>query len=314
MNQEVFTRAVDIFSALGVDDFRLTGGEPTGHPEFQSILKRLNEREIFPRLITNGIRLMQSRSPQSVLRRVSRCWISVYGISPQQHRFIGGAQGLPLEDILAFAGKQSQRGHWVGISAILADMSLTTLKGFVALARKHHVRFLRFLIAEPSGRALSSHLGLLHGADARDRAREIHEYLRSTAEEGLFDFLTLSNPFDLESRYPSGIASCLLWSRRLWAVSPEGDVYSCCFNIDDPMHRIANVLQERCIENISGVAMSGVHAARCKALDASFWETGSCVTCPISALSLTRSESTTPEAAFHGDRVYSLRGQRRSLV
>jgi MoaA/NifB/PqqE/SkfB family radical SAM enzyme len=139
MSLDVFRRIVESFSAQGINDFRLTGGEPTIHPNFKEMLEILTSKSITPRLITNGICLMQMRSPETVLNKVSRCWISSYGINLQQHRVIGGERSLPLTEIMDFAGRQTKAGYWVGVSALLTETSLDALKDFVELAKKREV-------------------------------------------------------------------------------------------------------------------------------------------------------------------------------
>lgn len=288
---DVFHRIIDFLSTQRANDIRLTGGEPTIHPDFQLMLNLLDSKGITPRLITNGIRLMQMRSPQSVLDKVSRCWISTYGITSQQHRAIGGERSQPLEDILDFAGRQTKAGHWVGVSALLTEFDSVALKDFTSLAERYGVRYLRFLFGEPSGRAISSQVAFAYGTLARAQAMTAVDYLRHTVADDAFDFLSINNPFDLDSAYESGQMSCMLSSRRMWSISPEGDVYSCCFNIYEPEHLVANVLSGDGVDALVNENMAKVYAPRCKALNINFWGPGRVTTtCPISALTLSRSK------------------------
>jgi MoaA/NifB/PqqE/SkfB family radical SAM enzyme len=287
MSLDVFRSIVDFLLVRGINDLRLTGGEPTVHPEFGMMLDLLNSKKIAPRLITNGVNLMQMRSPQSVLDRVSRCWISAYGISAQQHRAIGGERSRPLEDILGFAGQQAATGHWVGVSALLTEVSLNDLKAFFALAQEYGVRYLRFLFGEPSGRAVPSHVAFTCGASARDQAITVVDYLRHSVTNDAFKFLSINNPFDFNSTQELGCTSCMLGARRMWSISPEGNIYSCCFNIYDPAHFVTNALSDDGVDALNNNNMVNVYAPRCKGLNASFWGTNSgAVTCPISALTL----------------------------
>lgn len=287
MDLDVFCKIVDYFVMRGIGDFRLTGGEPTLHPEFSLILNLFHSKGIAPRLITNGISLMQIPEPQSVLDKVSKCWISTYGISPQQHRAIGGARCRSLEDILDFAGKQSAKGHWVGVSALLTGVNLLILKDFITLAQKHGVRYLRFLFAEPSGRAATNHVAFSYGADTRKHAMLVVDYLRHSIDDDAFKFLSINNPFGLESKHVSGEASCMLGTRRMWSISPEGNIYSCCFNIDNSEHIVTNILSNSCAEALSKKDIIDRYASQCKGLDEGYWA-ANCghVTCPISALTL----------------------------
>ena len=287
MSLDVFGRIVDFLSVQGIDDLRLTGGEPTFNPEFDLMLELLSSKGITPRLITNGIRLMQMRSPQSVLDKVSRCWISAYGISPQQHRAIGGERSRPLEDILDFAGQQTTAGRWVGVCVLLTEVSLDALKDFVALAKKYGVRYMRFLFGESSGRAVLSQVAFAYEACTHDQATKVVDYLRHSVADDAFDFLSLNNPFDLDSTHELGHTSCMLAARRMWSILPEGDIYSCCFNIYDPAHLVTNALSSDAVDALSYNDPANVYAPRCKGLNANFWGSGrGTTTCPISALVL----------------------------
>lgn len=285
MSLDVFGRILDFLSVNRIDDVRLTGGEPTVHPQFDEMLRLLSVNQITPRLITNGVRLAKMRSPQSILDKVSRCWISVYGITPQQHFKIGGNRSLPLENILEFAGREAGAGRWIGVSALLSEVSIADLNNFVELAQEYGVRYLRFLFSEPDGRAVSTQTIFGVGNHARAGASEAVEFLRGMS--GAFELLSVNNPFDLDSDHGPAAPTCMLASRRMWSISPEGNVYSCCFNIYDPAHLVTNVLSDD-FSSWSNEQLVNTYAPRCKALHASFWgsDVGR-VGCPISAITLT---------------------------
>lgn len=286
MSLEIFRRIVDVLSSQGIDDFRLTGGEPTIHPEFNEMLDLLNSKQISPRLITNGVRLMQMRSPQSVLNKINRCWISTYGLSNAQHRSIGGERSRSLEDILDFAGRQTKAGYWVGVSALLTEVRFEEVENFVALAKKHDLRYLRFLFCEPSGRAVASQVAFDHGSGVRDQARTVVDFLRRSCSPKEFEFLSINNPFDLDSTTERH-SSCLLEARRMWSISPEGDIYSCCFNVYDPAHLVTNIQDDDVTAKMIHSGLAEVYAPRCKGLTPGFWGTSpGATTCPISALEL----------------------------
>ncbi|MDP1593914.1 MAG: radical SAM protein [Gallionella sp.] len=290
MSLDIFGEVVDYFLRQGINDFRLTGGEPTFHPEFDLMLDLLSTKGITPRLITNGIRLMKMQSPQFVLEKVSKCWISAYGVNKNQHRAIGGERSLALEDILEFVGRQTMAGHWVGISVLLTEVSLDDLENFLVLAKKYGVRYLRFLFAEPTGRAMSSKVAFAYGDRTRDQAKIVFDYLDHSITSDAFDFLSLNNPFDLNTAHKLGLASCMLGSRSMWSISPEGDIYSCCFNIYDPVHKVTNVLSDTAGQALSNNNLVNNYAHRCKGLNSNYWGSkNSAVACPISALTLSRS-------------------------
>lgn len=285
MRLSLFRGIVDYLAANGIDDVRLTGGEPTIHPDFDQMLDVLNGNNIFPRLITNGIRLTKMEYPKQILDKVDRCWISAYGLTPEQHRSIAGAGSLPLEEILNFVGNQTRAGYWTGLSLLLTRVDLKALERFLVAARRSGIRYLRFLFSEPTGRAASTNVAFRGDDDLRQNAGELLQYLRQLPRKA-FEFLSINNPFDLDSASETGQKSCLLSGRRMWSISPEGKIYSCCFNIYDASHLVADAL------TIHGNELSGKdldsYAARCKALHNSYWGTDYAgpVTCPISAISV----------------------------
>jgi hypothetical protein len=126
---------------------------------------------------------------------------------------------------------------------------------------------------------------------ARDQAMTVVDYLRHAVADDAFDFLSINNPFDLDSAHESGQTSCMLSARRMWSISPEGDIYSCCFNIYEPEHLVANALSGDGVEALINENMADVYAPRCKALTLNFWGAGrTTTTCPISALTLSHSK------------------------
>lgn len=283
-------KVLDLLAACKISDIRLTGGEPTIHPQFKAILTELNTRNLRPRLITNGIRLMNDSSPNTILDRLSGCWISVYGLTEEQHCRIGGRATKSLDSILAFAGKNTRAGLWVGISILLTEVDETTLDQFFGSARKYGVRHLRFLFSEPSGRALETNTVFPLESTIQLKAKEILIEISRRAINGDFDTVTLNNPFDLASadnKTPS-YSTCLLHQRKMWSFSPEGDIYSCCFNVYKPEHFVGNVDDPKIGRLLTGSPLGAIFAPRCEGLAPQLWTkniTGA-PTCPISIIPL----------------------------
>src|SRR5260370_1697513 len=99
MPYEMVEKTLNLFGATGIDDFRLTGGEPTLHPRFESIVKSIAERGHRVRLISNGKRLYQSVGAKRLLALVDVCWISAYGTTPERHARVAGMAALPLHEL-----------------------------------------------------------------------------------------------------------------------------------------------------------------------------------------------------------------------
>lgn len=71
MSFDTFESTVTQFTACGVTDFRLTGGEPTVHPSFLRMLDFMESIHVRPRLVTNGLRLIRMRDVEVILRRLT---------------------------------------------------------------------------------------------------------------------------------------------------------------------------------------------------------------------------------------------------
>ena len=286
MAMRQFRKIVETLGNAGISDIRLTGGEPTVHPRFRELLTVLNGRGLYPRLNTNGVTLMKAIAPENVLAALSGCWISVYGITEAQHQAVGKG-ALSLETILAFVGKHDGGKTWVGVSASLTEVDYDALVGFFRLARRHRVRRLRFLFAEPMGRARETGTTFGHGIPLRREAVGVRDMIASLAEGGEFDQVTLNDPFDLrlKENVERG-ASCLLNSRRMWAFSPEGTIYSCCFNIGRSAHEVGSIDDADVLGVLGGPLPGVVYSARCEALVPEFWggATDERSSCPISVV------------------------------
>jgi len=107
-----------------------------------------------------------------------------------------------------------------------------------------------------------------------------------------FDILTLNDPFDLGGRFIRGPDSCLLHSRRMWSVVPNGDIYSCCFNVYQEAHKVGSVADPRVADLLSAWALP-VPECPCRAFEESYWQNARPrgVTCPISAISVLKGKS-----------------------
>lgn len=284
MKLEVFIQAVDAFLKRGVSDFRLTGGEPTIHRDFLKMLDILSGKGISPRLITNGLRLLKMREPDRILKKTSRCWISVYGTSDSQHSFVAGRGAASLSDILAFAGAYERLGRWVGVSVLLTEIRLDDLDELLGAAARYGVRNLRFIFGERKGRGAMTLVGFPHIATQRETALQVTQRIRDCAARYSFDLVSINNPFDLESTGEKPEASCLLHGRNMWSVSPEGAIYSCCFNIYDPSHLVAERANH---DALSSGKVGEAYAPKCNALTSGFWGGATTKpTCPISALKI----------------------------
>ena len=85
MALDVVKSAFDVLAELGINDIRLTGGEPSIHPDFYRILDIAKNRQIRLGLVSNGVKILNAARIEEIFATLSRCWISLYGTSSKSH-------------------------------------------------------------------------------------------------------------------------------------------------------------------------------------------------------------------------------------
>jgi MoaA/NifB/PqqE/SkfB family radical SAM enzyme len=289
MPYEMVEKTLNLFGTTGIDDFRLTGGEPTLHPRFESIVKSIAERGHRVRLISNGKRLYQSGSAKRLLALVDVCWISAYGTTPERHARVAGVGALPLHELERWVGELTADGFRIGLSVLLSPGDSGHVNELLESTFAAGVRRLRLLPLEPDGRAASTPTALWVGWPTE--LQVIYELLKVGGKTAQFEVLTLNDPFDFGDRFVHGQDSCLLRSRRMWSVVPNGDIYSCCFNVYQPAHRVANVEDLTVGDFLSKWTLRAPEHP-CRAFEDGYWQGArpKRATCPISSLSVLSSK------------------------
>jgi cyclic pyranopterin phosphate synthase len=99
MSTAEILRLVNIFARLGIDKIRLTGGEPTVHPDLLEIVRGINVAGIHRlSMTTNGLRLAELAKPlkEAGLERVN---VSVDTLDPDRFRRV--TRGGKLDKVMA---------------------------------------------------------------------------------------------------------------------------------------------------------------------------------------------------------------------
>jgi MoaA/NifB/PqqE/SkfB family radical SAM enzyme len=286
-------KALDVFGASGADDFRLTGGEPSLHPEFETVINDIAKRGHRVRLVSNGKRLFGNSNAKHIFALLDACWISAYGTTPERHERVAGTGALSLRSLELWVGELTAEGFRVGLSVLLSPGDLDHIEELLERTSVAGIRRLRLLPLEPDGRATSNPNTAWAGWPTELQA--IYDLLARYDWSTRFDTLTLNDPFDLGNRFIRGPDSCLLHSRRMWSVVPNGDIYSCCFNVYQEAHKVGNVADPHVDNLLSGWDLPLVKHP-CRAFEESYWRHPLLrrVTCPISALSVLKGNSLPP--------------------
>lgn len=280
MNLETAQSALDLFGRLDIFDLRLTGGEPTIHPHFGSIIELAAHRGFSIGLVSNGQRLIWRERDTDVFERLSRCWISVYGTTPEAHSTVAGYGSRPLWEIVNRVGALAGAGYPVGISVLVRPAELGGLIDFVAKIAVAGVKRLRFLPLQNDGRGTTLPDA---GRHSRLDLFDLATLLRSHPDALRFEVLSLNDAFGLEGRSTFGRESCLLRSRAMWSVVPDGSIFPCCFTAYTAAARIGSVHDFGIEYRVRAMHSRESLAEHCRGLENSFWprERGDKIGCPI---------------------------------
>jgi radical SAM protein with 4Fe4S-binding SPASM domain len=134
---------------------KLTGGEPTLHPDFEQIAAFLNDVGLPFRLLTNG-RWTHPDRMVNFLRRLSSVeslLISVHGPDAPSHEGFSGVQGS-FDQAVRNARLAAEGGLKVALSTVITRHNWDRLEDMVSLARDlgaDHVSFSRYIGPPMSG-------------------------------------------------------------------------------------------------------------------------------------------------------------------
>ena len=279
----VVESTLDLLRDLGINDLRLTGGEPTIHPEFDLVLSTAYDRGFRLGMVSNGVKLRRENAAQRILPKLSRCWISLYGATPSSHHQTCGRPERTFQESLSRVGEWTNQGYSIGISVLASPVDVDEIDGLLTASYAAGVRRLRILPIQPDGRGV--HLAI-DWATWPEEIREMAQVMRTHAMAAQFEILTINDPFDIAGKFSDGISSCLLASRKMLSITPDGWVYPCCFTVYSEEQRLGNVLDYEIVSNLRLRRALSQPPTYCHGLRPSFWPTvkAETVTCPISSI------------------------------
>ena len=128
---------------------RLTGGEPTLHPEFFRILEASTSYDAWVTIFTNG----RWANPVQFVRRLngwprlSGLLVSLHGARPESHEAFSGVHGS-FDETITNIRLAVENGITVALSTIITHQSWSELEAVVELGQRlgvQHVAFNRYL-------------------------------------------------------------------------------------------------------------------------------------------------------------------------
>jgi len=284
MDMRTIENALLFAQKLGIKDIRLTGGEPTIHPNFINIIENIYGKGYQIGLISNGVNLIRNNKYSDAIKKIDRLWLSVYSPKESKHHQIAGQHALSTDNILAFAAKSIRNNNFVGISCLLTPGDSCSVVSFIDRCLSVGVKRLRFLPFEPEGRAAT----LIPKNDIlkfREECYEIYKTLQKY-NSSQFQHLSINNPFDLGLEFASDpTSSCLLTKRKMYSITPDASIYNCCFNAYEISAKLGKCESDLDLSIYEDNATS--LKIGCKGLDKTYW--GSLIgntTCPIRGLNV----------------------------
>jgi len=287
MSKEKFLSTLKLANKLGIQDIRFTGGEPTIHPFFFEFVDIAVNQGFKVGLVTNGIKLIKvGKLAYEMIDKLSRCWISLYAVDAKKHLQIGGKASLRHERILDYLHELPFRRENIGVSVVIHPGEFNIVEAFIDECISKKIQKIRFIPWQPDGRGLEIYKGI-DFSQYFEELKQIYQLIRIKGAENKLLQLTINDPIDFASRYHQSCNSCLLHQRKMWSVTPNGNIYSCCFNAYDDTQHVGKLNELNIVTKLNKVRLSEV-VSTCRGLKPDFWSSSinEMVTCPISAQGL----------------------------
>lgn len=128
---------------------RLTGGEPTLHPEFFAIFDKVTSHSAWVTIFTNG----RWQNPKELVehirgrRHLSGLLVSLHGANPASHEAFNGVPGS-FDETVSNIQLAVENNITVALSTIITRYSWNELEAMVDLGRAlgvHHIAFNRYI-------------------------------------------------------------------------------------------------------------------------------------------------------------------------
>ncbi|MCA9627280.1 MAG: radical SAM protein [Myxococcales bacterium] len=216
----------EVHSLYGLTDVSMTGGEPTLHPDFLSIIDLIVEHEMRWDMVTNGLSLTQTlakldESPRRLagLRSMS---LSVDGACEETHDGIRGKGAFTA--VMAGATACSARHLPFGIQMALNARNIDEIERVGMLAGQLGAKHVSFAMLQATGTSLDDQLYLPARSWRRVRAR-IEQLARVLAIQVVLP----------EGHYSDSLyTTCGALRGEMLHVDVDGNLSLCCLHSGVP--------------------------------------------------------------------------------
>lgn len=215
----------DQLQALGLRSIRVSGGEPTLHPDFPAIVQAAARRELAVALNTNGVYSRRTREHLAALP-IAIFLVSLDGLAPTNDRVRG--QGV-FERVVESVAWLRSLGRAVLLNIHLNRSNVADIAGLVELAARLGVD-IKFAPLRPIGRARELMAGqVLAPAGFYAAVRTI------TGLRGAYPERRILTDFDILQEQAGGEPpvsrerACCPAGRSMVNINYDGYVYPCAF-------------------------------------------------------------------------------------
>lgn len=219
LDGDAWTRAFREAAELGVVHVGLTGGEPTLHPDLESIVAGAANAGLFVHLVTAGTTLDAAGLARLRARGLRSVQLSIQDARAEASDAVAGTPSFGRK--LVFAGDVAREGLPLTLNVVLHRQNLARVSEIVQLARQLGAQRLELANAQYHGWALYNRAALLPTAAQLAEATQAVE--RARREPGAPEIL-----FVLPDYYADRPKPCMGgWGRRILVMTPDGRVLPC---------------------------------------------------------------------------------------
>lgn len=224
---DTFYSIIDQGKKLGLQNAKLTGGEPLLHPKIKEIISYLNENDIYLVMETNGVLLTPEIA--DLIKANKRAFVSVSLDShvKEKHEKVRGVKGC-FEDTIRGITLLSERKVENQIIMSLLNENVDDIDPLVSLAEELGVKSVKFNLIQPTekGERLHEHNLIPTVAEYIEIGRYVREELQPKTGVTLFydippAFLPLSKVYGQKSYL------CTCGIDKILGIVWTGDVSIC---------------------------------------------------------------------------------------
>lgn len=209
---------------MGITQIALGGGEPTLHPDFPKILKKIHDADIVPNLTTNGHSL-KWRTIYAIARYAGAIALSVENIGADFEK----RRGFPFATFEKNIAKLKMAGIKIVFQITISESNLDKTEETISYLKKYQPYGFLFLAYKPQGRGLTydKTLATINNNKVSQNIKSIFGYASKQTKIG-FDCCLTPSLMDLNIENKKSFQGCTA-SRTSLAIMPNLDVMPCSF-------------------------------------------------------------------------------------